>query len=113
MPYIITTLPERPQYGFAGYPQRAIAAPDEVRDYVHSLGANYDAMAHLDCVLDGTSRLPVGPLSDGTVIEVRFADYADLLDGAGMKSSDIPASPRIHINERRRRILDAFNARKA
>lgn len=50
--------------------RRAVATPDKVRDVVHALGADYGHMAHLDCVLDGTSHLPVGPLPDGTVIEV-------------------------------------------
>jgi hypothetical protein len=81
----------------------AVATPDEARDHVHSLGATYGQMAHLDCVLDGTSRLPVGPLPDGTVIEVRQVTEADLRNSLPVDSWGAQAASPTDV-------LAAFNA---
>ena len=60
--------------------RHAVATPEEAREHVHKLGADYGAMAHLDCILDGTSHLPIGPLPDGTVIEVARVDWSELAE---------------------------------
>lgn len=99
MPYIITT--HTPDEAMAGtwYDQRitrrAVATLDQARDYLHErIGESYATLpldadwnqthyaadAHADCVADGTSRLPVGPLPDGTVIEVTPISLQRLFD---------------------------------
>jgi hypothetical protein len=86
MPYIITTTTRANIYGAAGLVEAnvphevsrtAVATLDEARDHVHSLGATYGQMAHR-LRPRGTSRLPVGPLPDGTVIEVRQVGYVEI-----------------------------------
>ena len=67
-------------------------------------------MAHLDCVLDGTSRLPVGPLPDGTVIEVRPAEWSMLARSCEPPLPIDGPNGREWTRLERQSILAAFNA---
>jgi len=100
MPHVITTGPDG--FDTRHHTRIAVATPDEARDHVHKLGADYGAMAHLDCVLDGTSRMPIGPLPDGTVIEVRLVTAHEL-------AAMVPTTP--GAGHTIRALVNAFNSR--
>src|SRR6185503_6510246 len=87
MPYIITTSEPfnaavhctRPAFS-----RTAVATLDEARDYVHQHGATFSVASI------GGSGGTVGPLPDGTVIEVRPVTKFALGFEAGLIAADHP-----------------------
>lgn len=85
MPYIITTTTYPAGSPMPnGQTRRAVATPDEAREDVEQIAAECQIPDHewrglVDCI----NTLPesggtVGPLPDGTLIEVRFESYGNL-----------------------------------
>ena len=104
MPFIITTVPPRPQYGFAGYPRIAVATLEEAKRAADRIvGVNpVRALGQInDLPADGGT---IGPLPDGTVIEVRPVSAAELARLAG-------CTPHAFDPDGVEPLLDAFNAK--
>lgn len=101
MPYIITTYPEPTMApGFVGT-RRAVATLDEAKGAViRELAPRIDSAFEWDLGLDGGT---IGPLPNGTVIEVRRVLHADVMREAGLSRRDTPFMSDAQI-------LDAFNA---
>lgn len=125
MPYIITTGPggrfgypaDRPHPGDELATQHAVATLDEARDFIATgIDPNdSDSRDHYADVraLDENGGT-IGPLPDGTVIEVKrvgWFDLADLTDvpkaPRSTNAGDIVMRPAPHVTDAQ--ILDAFN----
>ena len=91
MPYIITTSPasqQRRHCADTEVPRRAVATLDEARDYTFNARVNEDAQDE-PLPADGGS---IGPLPDGTTIEVAPVDWADLRRSLRRASATRPAT---------------------
>lgn len=104
MPYVITTSVQPPMTrGRLVRSRRAVATRDEVRGLIEE--AVYEITAEpvaAEIPVDGGS---VGPLSDGTVIEVERLDYREL----GKRAELGPTTQR---RMKPIEFIDAYNARE-
>ena len=117
MPYVITTITRRPLHPDDTAPtdaesvsRRAVATLEEARDVwdaaLTALGdstGNYDSTPEDMPEPGGT----VGPLPDGTVIEVEPVDWMRIAHDAG-RMVPVGANPRAE-----REAIDAYNAGQA
>ena len=106
MPYIITTTPDPIYAGraqsFDAFPTRtAVATLDEAREIMDPLDVR-PAETAIALTNDGT----VGPLPDGTVIEVRQASWFELRRMTGRAPGE---SLGADAQETRANVLAAFN----
>jgi len=126
MPYIITThqsgltaeevareVAHNPTgHGFRGYSRTAVATLDEALSDVSTIVCNLMAGENFGQYQDqfraiGDSGGSVGPLPDGTVIEVQRATWERLTHDAGLPIWHLPIQP---LPAERHRIIRAFNA---
>lgn len=115
-PYIVTTKHEG-RYPGALHPQsrRAVATLEEAREAANDavgsrmpehradVGDYIDAMADADNLPEAGGT--VGPLPDGTVIEVSALTWIDLWAASGIGAEGLWHGT----EERRQQIIDAFN----
>lgn len=117
MPYIITTKP-RPRLKWHGScvpgveSRRAVATLEEAQDAVPEMmhGRHNLDVAAIASTAHALISLPdsggtIGPLPDGTEIEVSPATWHDLIDAIGGGIPQLPETP-----EERAEIIDAYNA---
>jgi hypothetical protein len=121
MPYIVTT--KRPAAGPTFVSRRAVATLDGRYCPQHGLTRDEHCRASLGSDGQGavfcqeaTRPLPesggtVGPLPDGTVIEVEQVGWADLAWRAGRTAAIVPPDPS-PCQPGWQTILDAYNARQ-
>jgi hypothetical protein len=108
VPYIITTnrYMDDPTAEFLpgakpGIERRAVATLDEAKGAViRELAPRIDSAFEWDLGLEGGT---VGPLPDGTVIEVKRVAWLNLARGVGLDCGDMCAVPNAEI-------LDVYNA---
>jgi hypothetical protein len=122
MPYIVTTRERHPSYVDSSAPfgrvlsRRAVATLDEAHDCAALVGLGAMANDPPDSrLLRQTIMLriteqggTIGPLPDGTVIEVERATWADLRRAVGREPSAMPSNPKV-----RATTIDAYNAAQA
>lgn len=112
MPYIITTHTygwAMPGHGTHSATRRAVATLDEARAAAHTSAnmpatpSTLDALMGVRAAIDALpeSGGTVGPLPDGTVIEVEPIDWTSLQHAVGT-ARRVPATPAA--------IIDAYNA---
>lgn len=114
MPFIITTT--SPNGSFHGeITSHAVGTIEEARDYVlEDIGISEpDTWAEHDAIQASIDNLPesggtIGPLPDGTTIEVSLATYDDLRASANLVGIELYGLR----DERRDQILDAYNTRQ-
>jgi hypothetical protein len=104
VPYIITTLhpwADATEPARRARTRRAVATLDEAKGAViRELGPRIDSAYEWDLGLAGGT---VGPLPDGTVIEVKRVAWLNLARGVGLDCGDMCAVPNAEI-------LDVYNA---
>lgn len=112
MPYIVTTHRpgkyERPIEDGDRYSHTAVATLDEARE---KAGAVYGAGPTFIAEKISESGGTIGPLPDGTVVEVRRIGWADLARQAEpIEARHVEGAwPREHLRSHRRTVLAAFN----
>lgn len=109
MPYIVKTyLPG----GQEPDQDHAVATLDNAKDEARSSVVEPDTFSKHDAIQAAIDVIPdvgdtIGPLSDGTVIEVELATWHDLIDAVG----GFPQIPESASDPLAVEIIDAYNSR--
>jgi hypothetical protein len=123
MPYIVTTKRPEPKGSdpvlWAYVSRRAVATLEEARRYALTVADEHEgemwSPAMLEAVYEFGGEGTVGPLPDGTVIEVVQTTWLDLARQAGLAEhvGSLATDAERGFTYAPPRILDAYNARQA